>query len=315
MKTSLKALFSLALITPILLMAGGCGNSDKPSASTGATDSKGGGGEFYKPTSLKVGIIPSDDTEKIISQFEKLRGYLETSLKMKVTVLKLTSYAAVIEAMKHKKIDSAWFAPASYVIAETEANAEPIAVREDSKGASGYFSEIIVPANSSIADLKGLQGKKLTLVEASSTSGGLVPSYMILQATGTPVEKLCTVTYAGSHDSVINLVKGASVDAGATNNLTIGRLIEEHKLTEADFKVIAKSDPLPDSPLCCRKDLDPGIKEAFWKALQDSAASLGTYSIAGIGEIAKYKKVTPADFQMIRDIRDKLKVSNETLLK
>jgi phosphonate transport system substrate-binding protein len=302
---------TLAAALLLALSLAGCGPADKTTAGGKGTDS----GETLKPTTLNIALVPSDDTEEMLSQFEKLRAYLEQEIKLPVKVQKVTSYAAVIEAMKHKRIEVAWFGPASYVLAEEEANAEPFAVSVDSKGSSTYVSEIILPPTSPIKDIKELGKKKLALVEPASTSGGLVPSYMIFQATGQPADKFCNVSYVQSHDTVVNVVKAGSVDAGATNNLTIDRMLSENKLKDTDFKVLAKSDPIPGSPLCFRKDLDPKIKDALWNALQKSPQVLGTYKIAGQGEIAGFKRIGAADYQVIRDIRQKLNVSRDTLLK
>lgn len=309
--TNMRALHVLALVATLALTLVGCGPDDKPSAGGGSGSDSG----TYKPSKLHVALVPSDDTEQMVGQFQKLGDFLSKELGIPVEVQKLTSYAAVIEAMKNKKIDIAWFGPASYVIAQEESKAEPIAVPVDPTGNSGYYSEFIVPANSTIKDIDGIKGKKLALVEPSSTSGGLVPMYMILTKTNTPADKFCTVSFSGSHDTVVNLVSKGSVDAGAASNITIDRMIAQKKVSESSFKVIAKSELLPGSPLCYRSDLDPKLKEAIWAALEKSPTVLGTYSIAGLGDIAKFKQAKPEDFQTIRDMRSKLNVSRETLLK
>lgn len=291
----------------VALTSGGC--------SSASSDPTPGPIKSVDPTELRIALVPSDDAEEMINQFEKLRAYLEKSLGMKVKVSKVTSYAACIEAMKKGRIDLAWYGPTSYVLAEQEANAEAFLVPADSKGVASYYSEILVPANSPAKTIVDLKGKKFGLVEASSTSGGLIPSYLVFEKTGERIEKFVDVSYLGNHDAVVNAVRQGAIDAGGTNNLTVERLLEEGKLKPTEYKVLDKSDPLPQSPLSWRKGLTDQLKQKIKTAFMESPKELGTYKIAGFGEIAGYKEVGPKDYQLIRDIASKLGLTRDQLLK
>jgi phosphonate transport system substrate-binding protein len=266
-------------------------------------------------TELRFALVPSDDTEQMMAGFDKLRAYLEKTLGMPVTVVQTTSYAACIEAMKKGRVDVAWLGPTSYIIAEQEADAEAFMVSVDSKGITTYNSLILVPANSTAKTLMDLKGKKIAFVEASSTSGGLVPSYMIYKASGMPAEKFANITYAGNHDAVVNVVKEGTVDGGATNNLTLDRMLSQGKVTKDQVRILVQSDPIPGSPMVWRKDLPEDLRTKLSDAIIASPKALGTYSIAGFGEIASFKKTSPADYQIIRDMATKLNVSRDDLLK
>jgi phosphonate transport system substrate-binding protein len=138
---------------------------------------------------------------------------------------------------------------------------------------------------------------------------------MILTETGQEAAKFCHINYVGNHDAVVNVVKNASVAAGATNNLTVDRMVEQGKVKPSDFRILKKSDPIPGSPLAWRKSLDPTLKEKIAAAILGSPKALGTYSIAGFGEIASFQRTTPASYQIIRDLVDKLALKREDLLK
>lgn len=311
MKTLLSSLAVASALACGLLA--GCSSGEKEALTQGSMSTSTKKSEPLKE--LRIALVPSDDAEQMIGQFEKLRAFLEKDLGIPVSVAKVTSYAACIEAMKKSHVDVAWYGPTSYILAEQEANAEAFMVSADTKGVTSYFSEFLVPAASTAKSLQDLKEKRVGLVEASSTSGGLIPSFMVLSATSTPIDQFCKVSYLGNHDAVVNAVKESAVDAGATNNLTVERLIEQKKLKESDFKVIAKSDPLPGSPLAWRKDLPDDFKTKLKDSLKRSAASLGVYKVAGFGEIATFKEVKPDDYKMIRDIAAKLHLTREELLK
>lgn len=280
-----------------------------------SSESKSSAEANSKPKTLRIALVPSDDTEQMMAGFEKLRGYLEKTLGMPVEVRKVTNYGAVIEAMRKDRVDVAWYGPTAYVLAEKEADAEAFMVSVDKKGVTTYQSYILVPSSSSAKSIKDLAGKEVALVEAASTSGGLIPSYMILKETGETAAKFCRINYVGNHDAVVNVVKNGSVAAGATNNLTIDRMVEQGKVQTSEFRILAKSDPIPGSPLAWRKSLDPELKEKIAKAIMASPKELGTYSIAGFGEIASFKRCTPMDYQIIRDLVTKLELKREDLLK
>ena len=297
------------------LMLAGCGSS--------ASDDKAGTSASTKPVSdadanpktLRIALAPSDDTEQMLAGFEKLRVYLEKKLGIPVEVRKVTSYGAVVEGMRKNRVDVAWYGPASYALAEKEADAEAFMISVDTKGVHTYNSYILVPANSTAKTIQDLAGKEVAFTEASSTSGGLVPSYLIFQATGKAAGSFVKVNYVGNHDTVVNLVKKGSVAAGCTNNITVDRMLEQGKLQTSDFRILVKSDPIEGSPLAWRKSLSPDLKKKIADAIEGSPKELGTYKIAGLGEIASFKRATPADYQIIRDLIAKLNVKREELLK
>ena len=86
--------------------------------------------------------------------------------------------------MRKKRIDVAWFGPLSYVLAEQEAGAEPFAagIRKGSESHT-YKSIFVARCDSGIKTLKDLEGKNVVFVNPTSTSGGLMPTYMIKKET------------------------------------------------------------------------------------------------------------------------------------
>lgn len=129
---------------------------------------------------IVMGLIPAENNEEMVQKFEPMRAQLEKKLGAKVKVFTATDYAGVIEAMKKKRVDIAWFGPLSYYLAEQEAGAEAFAVgiREGSNSHT-YKSIIIAPCDAGIKSIKDLKGKSVAFVDPASTSGGLMPTYMV----------------------------------------------------------------------------------------------------------------------------------------
>jgi phosphonate transport system substrate-binding protein len=263
---------------------------------------------------LVMGLIPAENNEEMIQKFEPMRQYLEAKTGEPVKVFTATDYAGVIEGMKKGRVDIAWFGPLSYVLAEKEANAEAFAVgvRSDT-GLSTYRSLFVVPEGSEVKSIADLKGKSVAFVDPASTSGGLIPTYLVKQATGQmPKQFFGEFTYAGSHDAAEMAVKNKSVDAAADNDITYEKMLKKGLITKESNRVLLYSDPLPGSPMAYRKDLPEATKANIRDAVLNAHNDI---KVTGYGELTKYDPVTAADYQKIRDLVSELGLLREDMLK
>jgi len=263
---------------------------------------------------LVMGLIPAENNEEMIQKFEPMRQYLEAKTGEPVKVYTATDYAGVIEGMKKGRVDIAWFGPLSYVLAEKEANAEAFAVgvRSDT-GLSTYRSLFVVPEGSEVKSIADLKGKSVAFVDPASTSGGLIPTYLVKQATGQmPKQFFGEFTYAGSHDAAEMAVKNKSVDAAADNDITYEKMLKKGLITKESNRVLLYSDPLPGSPMAYRKDLPEATKANIRNAVLNAHKDI---KVTGYGELTKYDPVTAADYQKIRDLVSELGLLREDMLK
>lgn len=156
--------------------------STSPGQSAAATSSA-------EKSEIVMGIIPAENNQEMAQKFEPMRAYLEKKLGRPVKVFQATDYSGVIEGMKKDRVDIAWFGPLAYVLAEQEAGAEAFAVGVRTNGQSTYKSLFVVPNGSPVQSLKDLKGKSVAFVDPASTSGALIPSYLVKKETGqTPQE-------------------------------------------------------------------------------------------------------------------------------
>ncbi|OIR02191.1 phosphate-import protein PhnD precursor [mine drainage metagenome] len=261
---------------------------------------------------LVMGLIPAENNEEMIKTFEPMRAYMEKKLHRKVKLYTATDYAGVVEAMRKKRVDIAWFGPLSYYLAEMEAGAEAFAVgiREGSDSPT-YKSLIIAPCDSGIKSIKDLKGKSVAFVNPASTSGGLMPTYMVKQATGMmPQDYFGKFTYSGSHDAAELAVKNHTVDAAADNDITYGKMLEKGLITKESNCIVAESTPLPGSPLVYRGDLDKKLKAQIKDVILNAHKDI---QVTGYGKISHYVSVTPTDYQSIRDMVKELGIKKEQL--
>lgn len=262
---------------------------------------------------IVMGLIPAENNEEMIQKFEPMRVYLEEKLGRPVKVFTATDYAGIIEAMRQDKVDIAWFGPLSYVLAEQEADAEAFAVGVRTNGRSTYRSLFVVPGDSPIKSLEDLAGKNVAFVDPASTSGALVPSYLIFEATGKkPEDFFAQLTYAGSHDAAELAVKNRTVDAAADNDITYEKMLKEGLISEESNRILLQSDPLPGSPLTYRSDLDETTKNQIEEAILNAHNEI---QVTGYGDLLRYEAATPANYQPIRDMIKALGLGRDDMLK
>jgi len=260
-----------------------------------------------------MGLIPAENNEEMVAKFEPMRAYLEKKLGQKVKVFTATDYTGVIEGMKKKRVDIAWFGPLSYYLAEQEAGAEAFAVGVNESGKSTYRSIFVVPGDSPAKSLKDLKGKSVAFVDPASTSGGLMPTYMVKKETGMmPEQFFGKFTYAGSHDAAELAVKNKTVDAAADNDITYPKMLAKGLITKESNRVLLESPDLPGSPLVYRGDLPADLKKKIQDAIVNAHKDI---KVSGYGNIVRYDAVKPADYQMIRNMVKELGLKKEQMLK
>jgi phosphonate transport system substrate-binding protein len=305
-----RSLAAFVVVFTVLLAA--CGT---PSQGQAPVDSSAASApaSAAAPSELVLGLIPAENNEEMIAKFEPMRAYLEGKLGIPVKLFTATDYASVIEAMRKKKVDIAWFGPLSYVLAEQEAGAEAFAVGVRSNGQSTYRSILVVPGDSPVQTLADLKGKNVAFVDPASTSGGLMPSYIVKQQTGLSAEEFFgTLSYAGSHDAAELAVKNKTVDAAADNDITYEKLLKEGTISAESNRILLQSDPLPGSPMVYRSDLPAELKQQIAYAITSAHNEI---EVSGYGTIIRYDPAKPADYQPIRDMIAELGLKREQMLK
>ncbi|MCL6560141.1 MAG: phosphonate ABC transporter substrate-binding protein [Firmicutes bacterium] len=290
-----KFFILLATLAVSMLLVTGCGGGKENERSNPPADKQNA-----EMKVLKMGLIPAEDQEEMMKRFGSTIAYLEKKLGIKVEPFMATDYSGVIEAMRSKKIDVAFFGPFSYVLAADVANAEAFAVGVRSNGKSTYQSIIVAHKDSGIKTLNDLRGKDFVFVDPASTSGNLFPRVMLKKAGIDPEKDFKSVTYAGGHDAVELAIKNRKVPAGADNDITYEKMVKEGLISPEENIIIAKSDPIPGSPIAWRKDLPEDLKQKIKQAFLNMHNE-DPQALSGYGEIIRYDEARDSDYNIIRE--------------
>ncbi|TXM63988.1 phosphonate ABC transporter substrate-binding protein [Methylobacterium sp. WL120] len=230
---------------------------------------------------LTLAVIPAENASGTTDRYAPMTAYLSKALGVPVKLRIANDYAAVIESQRAGNAQLAFYGPASFARAVmTGVKIEPIVNQRHDTGASGYYSVIYVRADSPYKTIEDLKGKNLALVDPNSTSGNQAPRFFLHKA-GHPVDAFFGKTvYAGSHENAVLALVQGTVDAAAnlyntdtdtmvTRMATKGMLKKPDgsAMGQGDFRVVFKSDFLPEGPFAMLASLPDDLKARIRDAL------------------------------------------------
>ena len=254
---------------------------------------------------LTIGLIPAEDSQAMIESSRQVLDSLQQQLGMPVKPFVATDYNGVIEALRSKKLDVAYLGPFSYVLANQVADVEAFAVAVTKKtGQSSYKSVIIARKDSGIARTADLKGRSFAFVDPTSASGHLFPKSGLLQAGYDPETFFGRVIFSGSHDASILAVANKKVDAAAVADRILASAIAKGQVKQDELEIVWSSNPIPESPMVWRKDLDPALKAKIAKAL----ANVKDLPWGDQGVLNGFQPTTDAAYNVVRDTAKVLKL-------
>jgi phosphonate transport system substrate-binding protein len=250
------------------------------------------------PMKLVLGMVPTEGSSDVITRFKPLADHLERVLGIPVESKSSSDYAGMITAMAGKHVDLVYMGPKAYIEAADRASAQAIAMEIAVDGQPGYRGVILAKKDSGFKTISDIKGKTMAFVDPNSTSGYLVPLMHFTRDLNTdPKTFFRDVRFAGSHQAALLAVKNGGVDAGATNDLDMGRIVASGQVTADEFVVLWKSELIPGSPMVVRKDLPESLKAAIVGALVSITDDPETVKAIGNGG---YTYANDASYDVMR---------------
>ncbi|HWU43408.1 MAG TPA: phosphate/phosphite/phosphonate ABC transporter substrate-binding protein [Bdellovibrio sp.] len=263
------------------------------------------------PTEINVGVIPGGNPEILRTQALNLAKELQNKINIPVNIYISKNYAGLVDAMKTKKVDFAFFSSSTYVFAEQQAQAKVLLKKVWNH--PYYYSAVIVPANSKIKKLEDLKGKTMAFVDAQSSSGYLYPK-VALQKKGMDDKSFKEVIFSGNHSASIELLEDKKVDAAAVfSNDEKGKEGAWTKFakTKQKYRIIWLSAPIPNDPFCVRQDFYdeyPKITHTLMFSLIDILEQ--TTDKNAYSEILGTQNLMPATSKQYDAVREMVKALN-----
>jgi phosphonate transport system substrate-binding protein len=177
-----------------------------------------------------------------------------------------SDYAGLAVSLASGKTDLAWMGPFGYVLAADKGGAEAIATVEYD-GKPVYHSIVVAPADTKVrnfpADAKGL---RMSFAEPASTSGWLIPTYLLKQQ-GIDPKAYFDYSEGAAHPAQETAVATGKVDLATDFDRNRTAMIEAGTIKPEQSVIVWTSPELPNDAIAVRKGLDPALREQLTKAV------------------------------------------------
>jgi phosphonate transport system substrate-binding protein len=261
---------------------------------------------------VKFAASSSENREAVQARFKEFSSYFKKQLGVELQIYQATDYAGAIQALTSGQVHLAGLGPAGYAAAwvDSEGAVEPLVAAREADGDLGYYSALIVRADSPYRKVEDLKGKTLGWADPNSTSGYLVP-LVSLRAIGIEPEKFFQRTvFSGSHENnVIGVLNGTFDSAFVWTGKDpasrgILKVMSGRGLVNLQqVRVIWNSQMIPSSPITVRKDMPADMKRDIAKLFVDLYAKDPKMAeIMATGKTAGYVEVQHVLYQPVLDV-------------
>ncbi len=203
---------------------------------------------------VHFGVIPRDNPRILYEKYQPLLDYLSEKTPYQYELTLRKKYEEAVTALGNGEIDIALFGPLTYLEAHAKYGAVCILKPKGIDGHAAYKSVIITKKDSNISKISELKGKTVAFAASKSTSGNLIPRYLLANS-GIHLKDLAQYVNFDYHDSVVKAVLKGQYDAGAVRD-SVAR-----KYMKLGLDVIATSDAIPTGPLVVSKRFMPAVED------------------------------------------------------
>ena len=250
---------------------------------------------------LKFGHFAVVDPAVILRNYNPLLNMISNTVGLEVILIQKPTYQDLNNAFINNEIDLGILNSFSYIQIKDKVEIEVIG-RRVIENMGTYQSYIIARKDSSINNYADIKGKIFAFSDPNSTSGYLIPKYMLLKNGINIDDDLKKVLFIGKQDSTIYAVLNRTADVAAVASYIYNRFPEN---MSRNLVIIAKSDHIPLGPVVIRSDLSENIKNGIKDLLlnlDNSSTGLSALYSAGLDE---FEDASEEDYRIISEILEK----------
>ncbi|MFM9829533.1 MAG: phosphate/phosphite/phosphonate ABC transporter substrate-binding protein [Sphingomonas sp.] len=233
-----------------------------------------------KMGTVRVAVQGDQADPDRIADWTGYKAHIRAMTGLTVQVAEATDYNGVIQALSTGQVDLGTMGGGSYanVDAQIGSKAAPILTVRQAEGVIGYYSALLVRADSPYHSLADLRGKKIAYVDFNSTSGYIFPRYIMSKQRLDPDSFFgATIMAGGAAQAALAMMNG-QVDAAMVNvsggtpetGFTTGgpySLARRGMLKLEDTRIIWTAGPIPNSPMVIHTDRPRPFVDAMRGAL------------------------------------------------
>ncbi len=300
MQPLISSLFCLQVCFSIWQI--GCHTAEPESQSLRVADWQRASADSGKPV-VYFGVISRYNPRIMFEEYQPIMDYLSEETPYRFELKLGKSYEDAVRFLCNGEVAIASLGGLTYLEARDLCNAVPILRPRNKAGKPYYHSVIVVRKDRLIRTLADLKGHTLAFASAHSTSGHLIPRYLLARA-GVRLSQLKGYQNLKHHDQVARAVIRGDFDAGALKDIIAYRYLDK------GLRIIHISDPIPSVPLVIRPDCDPQLVEAVKQALLkiDPRDPVQSARMVRWNEEFRYgfTEASDTDYDVLRAIRQEI---------
>ncbi len=268
-------------------------------------------------------FTPSGDTKRIATNAKDLLAFLEKETGYYFRSAIPTSFIAVYEAFGSKKADiAAGLSAFAYIMVHQKYGAEALLRIVRDNGETTYRGQFITRFDSGIDRIEDIQGRSIAYVDASSTSGYLLPKAILDRKGIKPKEEV----FAMTHENVVTMVYQKQVDAGATYSSPPDpktgqiydarmRVLPQFPDVASKVKIIGYTESIPNDPFIFSKYMPDEMKNKIVKALLKFVSTdYGKKVIYDTYDIVNLIPTTDSDYDGLRKMLKEQNIDYNNLI-
>ncbi len=257
---------------------------------------------------ITFGIISTESTQNLKADWEPLLADMSKQTGLTVKAFFAPDYAGIIEGMRFKKVQLAWFGNKSAIEAVDRSGGEVFAQMVNADGTEGYYSHLIVHKDSPIKSLDDVlkNGKSYSFGngDPNSTSGFVVPGFYVFAQNKIDAKSHFKVMRTANHETNALAVANKQVDVATNNSESLTKVEINQPEKRKEIRVIWTSPLIPSDPLVMHKELPEAtktkIKNFFYNYAKTDAKEKAV--VMKISKLAGFKASTNAQLIPIREL-------------
>ncbi|MBX9769487.1 MAG: phosphate/phosphite/phosphonate ABC transporter substrate-binding protein [Bdellovibrionales bacterium] len=259
------------------------------------------------PKSITIGFSPGEDPEALKVKSEELVRKIQNKVGVPIKSFFSKDYQGLIDSMKKKEVDFAFYTAMSFVFAEKQAGAKVLFKKVWEH--PYYYSAIMVLRDSKIKTLQDLKGKRFAFVDEKSASGFLYPSVRLKHLKLDPKTFFSSLKFTGNHAESVKLLLNKEVDGVAVfandEKGTTSAVLSYAPERNNSVKALWVSDPIPNDPFCVRQDFHDQYPRFVFK-MMDALLDLNEENMKDqeMQKLFGFKKLDTATSRQYQPVRD-----------
>ncbi|WP_159716512.1 phosphonate ABC transporter substrate-binding protein [Geminicoccus flavidas] len=232
---------------------------------------------------FRYGIIGGENEADRLTNYACFQEKLSQRLGIPVELYPASDYAGVMQGLIAGTLDAGLLGASGYagIYLEDPQAVEPLFTQEQTDGSTGYYSVLLVRADSPYQKLEDLQGKTLAFADPNSTSGYLYPSVELKLQGYDPASFFGSTGFAGGHEQGVIALLDGQYDAAVTWTSGVGeyaqgytsgnlrKMVDKGALDMSDVRILWKSNLIPNGPEVVRQALPAELKAEYKEFLRE----------------------------------------------